>query len=44
MEKRKKGRKDTQKYFFLRLRDSATVVYKIAVKDGTVGCGFTVVL
>ncbi len=27
---------DTQSYFFLRLRDSATVVYKIAVKDGKV--------
>ena len=25
---------DTQKYFFLRHRDSATVVYKVAVKDG----------
>ena len=25
---------DTQKYFFLRFRDSATVVYKVAVKDG----------
>jgi hypothetical protein len=27
---------DTQKYFFLRLRDSATVVYNVAVKDGKV--------
>ena len=27
---------DTQSYFFLRLRDSATVVYKVAVKDGKV--------
>ena len=27
---------DTQSYFFLRLRDSATVVYKVAVKDGIV--------
>ena len=25
-----------QKYFFLRHRDSATVVYKVAVKDGEV--------
>ena len=25
-----------QKYFFLRYRDSATVVYKVAVKDGKV--------
>ena len=24
----------TESYFFLRLRDSATVVYKVAVKDG----------
>ncbi len=27
---------DTQKYFFLRYRDSATVVYKVAVFDGKV--------
>ena len=27
---------DTQSYFFLRHRDSASVVYKVAVKDGTV--------
>jgi hypothetical protein len=27
---------DTQLYFFLRFRDSATVVYKVAVKDGKV--------
>ncbi len=27
---------DTQSYFFLRYRDSATVVYKFAVKDGKV--------
>ena len=26
----------TQSYFFLRLHDSATVVYKVAVKDGKV--------
>ncbi len=26
----------TECYFFLRLRDSATVVYKVAVKDGKV--------
>ena len=26
----------TENYFFLRLRDSATVVYKVAVKDGKV--------
>ncbi len=34
----------TESYFFLRLRDSATVVYKVAVKDDKVSCGFTVVL
>ena len=27
---------DKQKYFFLRYRDSAIVVYKVAVKDGKV--------
>ncbi len=27
---------DTQSYFFLRCHDSATVVYKVAVKDGEV--------
>jgi hypothetical protein len=27
---------ETQKYFFLRYRDSATVVYLVAVKDGKV--------
>ena len=27
---------ETQSYFFLRYRDSATVVYKVAVKDGKV--------
>ena len=27
---------NTQKYFFLRYRDSATVVYKVAVRDGKV--------
>ena len=27
---------DTQSYFFLRYRDAATVVYKVAVKDGKV--------
>jgi len=27
---------DTQSYFFLRYRDSATIVYKVAVKDGKV--------
>ena len=26
----------TERYFFLRLRDSATAVYEIAVKDGNV--------
>ncbi len=26
----------TESYFFLRYRDSATVVYKVAVKDGKV--------
>ncbi len=34
----------TESYFFLRLRDSATVVYRVAVKDGKVSCGFAVVL
>ena len=27
---------DTQKYFFLRYRDAASVVYLVAVKDGKV--------
>ena len=35
---------DTQKYFFLRQSDSATVVYKVAVKDGKRIFAFTVVL
>ena len=30
------GEGSTEKYFFLRLRDSASVVYKVAVKDGKV--------
>ncbi len=33
----------TQSYFFLRYRDSATVVYKVSVEDGKRICGFTVV-
>ena len=28
----------TESYFFLRLRSSATVVYKVAVNDGKVTC------
>ena len=35
---------DTQSYFFLRLRDSASVVYKVAVNDGRRMDGLTVVL
>ncbi len=35
---------DTQKYFFLRYRDSATVVYKVTVEDGRRANGFTVAL
>ena len=38
------GEGSTQKYFFLRYLDSATVVYKVAVKNGKRICGFTVVL
>ncbi len=35
---------DTQSYFFLRYRDSATVVYTVAVTDGRRMDGFAVVL
>ena len=35
---------DTQKYFFLRHGDSATVVYELAVLDGKLIAAFTVVL
>ncbi len=34
----------TESYFFPRYRDSATVVYKVAVKEAKLICGFTVVL
>ncbi len=35
---------DTQNYFFLRYRDSATVVYQVAVTHGRRMDGFAVVL